>query len=57
MFQRRFGGHFKSVGCGAAPDFLDGVPERFEEDDVDLVEEDTGQHPEAGGQYSDDLHS
>lgn len=41
---------------GAAPDLLDGVPEGFEEDDVDLVEEDTGQQAETGREDGDDLH-
>lgn len=57
MFKRSFGCHFESVGGGAASDFLDSVAWRFEEDDVDLVEENTGQHPEAGCEYSNDFHS
>ena len=57
VFQCSFGSHFEGVGCGAASDFLYGVPGGLEEDDVDLVEEDACQHPKAGGQYSNSLHS
>lgn len=42
-------------GC-AAPHLLDRVPRRLEQDDVDLVEEDAGQQPEAGGKDGDNLH-
>lgn len=41
---------------GTAAHLLDGVPGRFEEDDVDLVEEDAGQQAKAGCQDGDHLH-
>lgn len=40
----------------AGANFLDGVPERLEQDDVDLIEEDARKQAEAGCQNSDDLH-
>lgn len=56
MPKRRLGRRFEGVSRRAAANLLDGVPGRLEEDDVDLVEEDTGQQTEAGGQDGDDLH-
>lgn len=57
MFQCGFRSHFECMGCGTASDFFNGVPWGSEEDDVDLVEEDTGQHPKARRQYSNDFYS
>lgn len=56
MPKRRLGRRFESVSRRAAANLLDGVPGRLEEDDVHLVEEDTGQQTEAGGKDGDDLH-
>lgn len=40
----------------AGANFLDGVPGRLKQDDVDLVEEDAREQAEAGRQDGDDLH-
>lgn len=40
----------------AGANFLDGVPGRLEQDDVDLVEEDASEQAEAGRQDGNDLH-
>lgn len=41
----------------AGANFLNGVPGRLEQDDVDLVDEDAREQAEAGRQDGDDLHS